>query len=348
MRSRLVMSLILAGVCFAPVADAQPGSAPASSVTDLLKDGPKGMLAIRAVQGTKDGPPVRGDEVEIGLFHREALVKRLSGRLDDHGELLLGDLPVGLAITPVVQIKHAGVTYQESGSSMDATKPGANLDIIVYEVSETPPPWKVALRHMVVEPAESGFAVSETLVVENPSDRTWIGAPADEHNRRATIPIHLPVGASRPELVQGFHGWCCSEHADRSLTVQMPMMPGKTTFKFAYLAPVLEGTLDLRVSSPVEVVRLAAFVPDDGSAARAELLTQLPSDAASKQSLRMFQGDSLPAGATAGVVLTAPAAATSPHPSGAPPRQSFTLVAAIAAAIAAGLLFFWFLRRKPA
>lgn len=348
MLSCLAPSLILAAMLFAPPALAQPQSGPASSVLDLLKDGPKGMLAIRAVQGTKDGPPIQGDAVEIGLFHREALIKRLSGRLDDHGELLLADLPVGLAITPVVQIKHAGVTYQETGPAMDATKPGANLDIVVYEVSEAPPAWKVAVRHMVVEPAASGFAVSETLVVENPADRTWMGAPADEQSRRATIAIPLPVGAERPELVQGFHGWCCSEHTDRSLIVQMPLMPGKTTFKFAYLAPVVEGSLDLRVSSPAEVVRLSIFVPDDNSAARTELVTQLPSGAASTQSLRLFQGDHLPAGSTAGLVLTAPAGTQTPGPQQTTSNRSIVIIAATTAAITFGVVFFWFLRRKAA
>lgn len=348
MLSRFSLLLPLLAVLLTSGAIAQPPAAPASGVADLLKDGPKGMLAIRAVQGTKDGPPVQGDIVEIGLFHRDALIKRLSGRLDDHGELLLADLPVGLAITPVVQIKHAGVTYQETGPSMDAAKPGANLDIVVYEVSEAAPSWKVALRHMVIEPSASGFAVSETLVVENPADRTWMGAPADQHNRRATIAIPLPIGAERPELVQGFHGWCCSEHSDRSLIVQMPLMPGKTTFKFAYLAPVVEGVLDLRVTSPAEVVRLAIFVPDDNSAARAEFVTQLPSGAASTQSLRMFQGDHLPAGSTAGVVLTAPAGPESTRSPEATSNRSIALIAATAVAITSGVLFFWFLRRKAA
>ncbi|MCE7972773.1 MAG: hypothetical protein DYG92_00380 [Leptolyngbya sp. PLA1] len=345
---RLANLLIHAAVLLAWPSLAQPPAGPASSVADLLKDGPKGMLAIRAVQGTKDGPPVRADDVEIGLFHREALIKRLSGKLDDHGELLVADIPIGLAITPVVQIKHAGVTYQETGPAMDASKPGANLDIVVYEVTEDAPSWKVSLRHMVVEPAASGFAVSETLVVENPSDRTWMGAPADQHNRRATVSIPLPAGAQSPELVQGFHGWCCSELSDRSLIVQMPLMPGTTTFKFAYLTPVIDGSLDLRVSSPAEVVRMAVFVPEDNSTARPQLVTLLPSEAAAKQSLRMFQGDHLAQGTVAGVVLTAPAGTETAQSPREGPDRTFALIGASVAAVVSGTLLFWFLRRKSA
>ena len=274
-----------------------------------LEQGPKGMLAIKAIQGTAGGPAVTGDEVEIVLFHRDAPIKQLTGRLDDQGVLMLGDIPVAIGITPLVRIRHAGVQYQDAAPTMTPEKPNAQAQITVYEVTDEVPAWHGTMRHMVVEKRDGGMVVSETVVVENSGDKTWLGAPPDAQQRRATVSFELPQGASDVELVQGFHGWCCSTFATPTLTVQMPLMPGKMTYKFAYRVPIVGGAGDLRVRMPVSVGRLAMFVPREGTVI--EPLGTVESTANSNGSaMRMFQADALTPATLAGLRLrfgTAPA-----------------------------------------
>ncbi|CAG0961301.1 hypothetical protein PHYC_00741 [Phycisphaerales bacterium] len=291
------------GLC-AAIAAAQSPAAPAVDSDQAMQQGPKGMLAIRAIQGTKGGPAVGGEEVEVIVFHREMPVKQIKGNLDDHGVLLVGDLPVGIGIRPLVRIKHAGVLYQDAAALMDAEKPGANLDITVYEVTETMPAWKVVMRHLVAEKAEGGMAVSETLVVENTSDQTWLGAPPDAANRRATVTLDLPAGATDIQLVQGFHGWCCSAYAGTKLSIQMPFMPGKMTYKFAYFVPARDGVIDLRVAAPAPVGHAAFFVPDSGLKAEPTLVKEGGSEQMGAERVTMFQSDGIAAGESVGVVLT--------------------------------------------
>ncbi len=307
-----------------------------------LEQGPKGMLAIKAVQGTKGGPAVTGDEVEITLFHRDAPVKQLTGKLDDQGVLMLGDIPVSIGVTPLVRIRHAGVQYQDAAPLMTPDKPNAQAQITVYEVTDQTPAWRGTMRHMVVERREGGLVVSETIVVENSGDKTWLGAPEDSQKRRATVSFGLPAGASDVELVQGFHGWCCSSLVGSTLTVQMPLMPGKMTYKFAYRVPVVGGSGDLRVQMPVALDRLAMFVPRDGSVVEPVAMLESQTGAGAGSTLRMFQGDALAAATLAGLHLRVPAApAMVESPRGESRGSSSALIWGGVAAVGAAALAGW-------
>lgn len=345
----MALTMVVLGLAVGTAAAQAPqGGGPVTDMASLLERGPKGMLAIRAIQGTKDGPAVGGEEVEVVVFHRDVPIKQVKGRLDDQGMLLVSDLPVGMAITPLVRVRHAGVLYQDEAPAMDATKPAANVDITVYEVTDVEPAWHVTLRHVVADPVDGGYAVSETVVVENTGDRTWLGGPADADQRRTTVTLGIPMNAERPELVQGFHGWCCTAFSQGSLRVQMPLMPGKMTYKFAYLSPVVDGTVDVRVSAPVRTTQAAVFVPRDGATARAEGIEESANEAAARQSLRMFRGDGIAPGTTTGVVLTmaSPESEAPPTESGVSPafRWSASILAGVGLAAGAA----WWIQRSRA
>ena len=175
----------------------------------------KGTLVIRAVQGTKDGPPVGGEEVEVVVFCREQPVQQISSKLDERGMLVVNDLPVSLGIRALVRVKHAGVLYQDAGPLMNDSAPQASVDVTVYEVTDEAPAWRIVARQLAGAIVADGIDVAETVVVENPGDRTWLGAPADAQGRRATVRLGLPPDAVEIELLQGFHGWCCSEYQPR-------------------------------------------------------------------------------------------------------------------------------------
>lgn len=288
-----------------PMPDATPPPAEQGGLQQAVEQGPKGILAIRAIQGTKGGPEVGGEEVEVVLFHRDRAVKQIKAQLDEHGVVLVNDVPVSLALTPLVRVKHAGVLYQDSGPTMDAANPNVSMDVTVYEVSDDPPPWNVAVRNVMASEnpeAPDRVAIGEVVVVENPADRTWIGAPADAQNRRATVVLTLPPGAKDITLQQGFHGWCCTEQTGQTLTVQMPLMPGRHTYKFRYSVPLVGGKADLRVASAAPAVTSAFLIPTGATTEPLTLLKETPP--APDIDGRMFEAAQVPAGEPVGLVLT--------------------------------------------
>lgn len=317
----LVLSLVL-GVGWSQ----EPPPMLPPDIARSMEQGPKGVLAVRVVQGTGGGPAVGGEEVEVILFHRDSPIKQIKSSVGDQGVLMLTDLPVGIGIRPLVRVKHAGVVYQDAGPEMDAANPKASMDVTVYEVTDDTPQWKVLMRHVATATSPAGIDVAETLVVENPADMTWMGGPADEQGRRATVTLNLPRGAANIQLIQGFHGWCCTAYESGELRVQMPLMPGKATYRFAYEVPITEGAVDLRSAAPVVVDHAAYFVPEAVSLGELALLREAGTDTMGDQRVRLLQAQGVPGGQAVGLVLTGLATAPPPLPAKAPGGVSSPMV----------------------
>ena len=79
----------------------------------------RGVLAIRAVQGTPGAEPIGQTKVTVQLYHRGMLLDTIETQLDEHGIVMLEDLPIDSAFQPVAQIEYAGVTYSVVGELME-------------------------------------------------------------------------------------------------------------------------------------------------------------------------------------------------------------------------------------
>lgn len=275
-----------------------PQSAPASQPSS-----PRGVLAVRAVQGTKGSFAIGGADVEIDIVAGNRSVQHFAAKMDDQGLVMIGDVPLGDGFRPVVRIKYSGVTYQEVGPVMNAGAPNASMPITVFETTEEAPPWRVSMRHVIATPGPGGFDIAETIVVENPSDRTWIGGAADAAGKRPVVQVSLPDNAQAVELDEGFHGWCCTTLIGREMTVQMPLMPGSSTFKYSYRVPVIQRAMDLRLASPVPVDHAVFFVPEDVSDVQTEGVLGGDVQTMGQFRMRMFSAAGIKPGATVGVIL---------------------------------------------
>jgi hypothetical protein len=295
-----------AGLGFSAHAQQAPHALPAdpSAQMDLsFYQGPKGTLAIRAVQGTKGGPAVSGDEAELILFHNNAPVKRYPLTLDARGSASVSDMPLAMKLRPMVRVRHAGVYYQQLGEPLDEGKPQASMDVLVYEVTETRPEWKIVLRQVVYDRQDDLTDVAETVIVENPTDRTWLGGPADAQGRRPTISLGLPPGASDVQLQRGFHGWCCTAFNNPELVVQMPLMPGTMTYQFGYSVHERDGQTDLRVASAAPIDHAVVYVPESDSVLQAVAIAPAGTEQVGGKPARLYQAKPLAANTPFGVTL---------------------------------------------
>jgi len=317
-----------------------------NDMTHAMAMSAKGTLAIQAVQGTKDGPPVGGEDVEIIIFHRDQPVQQINSKLDDHGLLVVENLPVSLGIRALVRVQHAGVLFQDAGPPMDDANPTGSMNITVYEVSDERQPMDIVVRQLAGALVSNGVDVAETVVVENNGDRTWLGEPADEAGRRATVQLTLPPDAVEVELLQGFHGWCCSQYTPPTLTVQMPIMPGQTTFKFAYKIPVRSGESDLRISSGLPTEHSVFVVPATDLVASGEGAELIGTETISGVQATKYEGGPHAAGDVVGLKLSdvrLPVLEASGRTFAAPPSRDmrwaywvFGIVAGVGAVVTIG------------
>lgn len=311
-RASIVLGLVVPVLALAqppahPAGAPGQGELPPVSQEDFnnaMNGGPQGTLRVRAVQGTKGAGEPGVCEVELVLYHNNKPVWQTTGKLDEHGVGELKNIPVLMAVRPVVRVKYSGVLYQDVGPSMDAEHREASVDVTVYQTTEEVPAWKVAMRHLAASRADGAMNVSETVVVENTGDKTWMGGAADARGQRTTIVLSLPEGADNVHLDSGFHGWCCTAVQARELHIQMPLMPGKATYKFGYRVPVTGGRVSVCVGAAAPIDNAMFLVPDDGTQAEARGVESGGADAIGPARVRMFKGTAVPANTEAGIVLT--------------------------------------------
>ena len=295
----LSMLLLCCGALGAPASGRQASDT--GRTLDAREPRAPGALTIRAVQGTAGGPVVAAADVEVEYFKGNNRLSHVTAKLDGSGRLIIDDVPSGTR--PLVRIRYDGVWYQDVGPEMEAALGPTSMDVTVYATTEVAPAWRIVERTITIVRQDSGLTVSEAIIAENPSDRTWLGGTPDTRGQRPTVILGLPENAAGIELESGFHGWCCTAFADRMLAIQMPLMPGRTAFSFSYQVRPVGGRAELRWAAPVRSGRTVFILPDD--AAVGETVNVVAGAPRLRdERARIYQATDLGPGEEAGIVLT--------------------------------------------
>jgi hypothetical protein len=290
----------------------------------------RGRLAIRAIQGTPEGPPIGTAPVTVQLFHRGMLFDTVNSQLDEHGVTVLEDLPAGMDVQPVVQVVYKDMTYQKVGETLNAAQPQQSLEVICYEPTNVAPAWAVRMWHVMMDRRPPGLFVTEVLVVENPGDRTWLGTDG-AGAKPITTSFALHQQARDVALGPGFHDWCCTTHAPGSLVNHLPLMPETTEFRFSYLIPAEDDSIDLDIVAPAPVDHVLVVLPVDITVQHAHGLMLSGTDTSGAQPVVAYMAANLGRGQRATLSLAGLGTA-------APLATGAAGLAKIAAAVGGGLL----------
>ena len=298
---------VMGALALAGLARAQP-----AVPSGVPGSGPMGRLSIQVVQGTPGGMSVAGDAAEVELFQNGQSVHLLKATLDDAGRGVLDTVPVGQEVRALVRITHAGVQYQVAGPLMDTAHADETADVMVFDVTDDEPEWVLTSREATVDPQGAWVTVSETVVASNPVKLTWLGGAPDAQGRRTTVRLGIPASAQDIRLDMGFAGWSNAAFEDGTLSVQMPLMPGQTTYRFAYRIPSGSGTVNVALSAPTPTSRMVIFVPEGGVSVEPTGLGPAGTRSSERGAYRLYEGGSIGASSPVGVVLAGLAASSSP------------------------------------
>lgn len=339
-----------------PAAPASPpiAAAPATPVT--------GSLTVHLVQGTPGEPAIGSLPIEIELYHRGMLFDTIKTTTDEQGLAVIDPISLAMSATPVVKVKYANLDYQIGGGMLDGEHPHQDIEVVCFAATETPPAWKIGMRHMMVVPEADGLRVTEMLLVVNPDHRTWIGMPwsalqgappKDSAAKRVTTSFALPAGAKDVELGRGFHKWCCSTLTEKALVNHLPLMPESSEMMFTYLLPPKDGVVTLDISAPVAVDSTMLVIPASVEAGALEGLDFSGEQVMGENKVRVYMAAEMTPGQKASISVrgfapVAPGAASAEH---AAPQAAGSNVAKIVAAVGGGgilLVAAVLLLRKPA
>jgi hypothetical protein len=252
-----------------------------------------GIIRVRAVQGTANGPKIGVLPVSIDLYQGENIADKIEGKLDAQGTFNVEGVPAELS--PVVRISYNGVEYTGAGQVSDGKGEIQPIQVTVYETSEAAPAWQIKMHHVMLEPAAEGVAVMEMMSVENATDRAWIGK-AGSDNKRKTVTFPLPAGASDVQFGGAFHD-CCTKVVDGKVVSEMPLVPGTTQYTLVYKMPVSGGKANFVVATPAPIGSMMVFAPDDGSTIVAQGIEDGGLATMGGGKTRVFRANNLAAGA---------------------------------------------------
>ncbi len=316
-----------------PWPESGPSTVPA--VTNTPAAEVRGRIAVRALQGTDGGPAIGSVPVEVELQHRGLMVDTIKSQTDEHGIVVIDDLPVAMGIQPVVRVQYANLTYQVQAGLMDASHPQQQIDVVCYEPTEQPPAWHVQMRHIMLAQAPGGVTVTEVMVLENPASRTWIGVPIGS-SKRVTTAFDLPHGARDIKLGDGFHDWCCSTYAEGRLINHLPLMPKSTEMMFSYFVPSKNGTAAIDITAPSPVDNMMVLVPESLKTDSVKGLEPGGTQKMDEGNVSAYLASNVKAGDHVSVVLTGLAAGEAAP--GIAGGGGSTQVARIVAAVGGGLI----------
>lgn len=193
------MAAPAAGVC-----PAQPGTH-VSLPSPPSASKPVNALAGIVTNGTT-GHPVAGATVELvrpGLGNRikEKVVQ--TTRTSATGGFRFSLAPghqEHLLLARVVWQNYAyeSIAYVNSqhASALNFTRDPLHLEVPVYDVSSTDPGLRYQAYHVAIESNQGGLDCTESILVQNPSRKTFVG---ETHDHR-TLRLKLPAGAQDVKL----------------------------------------------------------------------------------------------------------------------------------------------------
>ena len=227
-----------------------------------------GTLVVRAVQGTAGGPAVGELPVTVELLMGDQAIDKKQLKLTADGTARLDNIPLSMNITPVVKVTYNGVEFTGQGGVMDGSRAEQQIQVPVFETTESAPAWTVKMQHVMLEPTVEGVRVMDMLAVENPTDRAWVGQAGADGKRR-TLAFALPAGAKDVSFGGALHD-CCTVVADGKVFDSMALVPGVSQYRISYTLPVNNGNADVALTTVAPVKHLMVFVPDDGSIVKAD------------------------------------------------------------------------------
>ena len=279
---------------------------PGGSAVPPLNPGPfKGSVIVKVDQGTKDGPKVSGEDATVEFFSQGRSVARSQGKLDASGNLMLNDIALPGPVQPLVTVEHAGIPFQIMAKPINADERDTVVRLTVFETTDQAPAWEVTMRHvMVMRAPEGGLQVSETIVVNNPADRVFMGAATNDKSLpRVSLTLQAPANALHIHPGKGFNPDAIKIEGNRILHGR-PLMPRQSRFQLNYAIPAdKDGTVTLELAAPAATARMMIFMPDDGAAVTATGLMADEPMANGQEQVRLYRAEQMPAGAKASLQI---------------------------------------------
>lgn len=186
-----------------------------------------GRVTGRVVNATT-GEPLPSHPVTLSGrgWKDKSAVLQAETETDAEGQFAFEGLHLEKSVVVRVATKFQKVDYQSGQVVLSPDNPDSEVTLQAYESSEDVSNLSVPVYHVIVRKQKGFFQVSESFSVNN------TGKTSVLH-----LTVNLPEKAEDLELGKGFMA-CCAQIEEGRILQNMPLRPGKQTYRLDYRMPL--------------------------------------------------------------------------------------------------------------
>jgi hypothetical protein len=238
----------------------------AATTFDSSYDGTIGGVVVNRSRADE---PVAGTKVVLQMKSDGPFALLDETTTDAAGRFLFRNLLVSQYVEYKTSAHYEGIHYPGPRVRLTSGQDAAAATLAVRDVVHEPNPLRVRDHEISIRSATGVLEVTESLLVENPSDRTYVGPePGNAEEQPVTLQLSIPSDFQKVTFHQEFFGRSFSVR-DGKLVTTLPWEPGQRALKFTYFIHntqqrrLWERTVDLPTDELR--VRIATTAPDDVS-----------------------------------------------------------------------------------
>lgn len=215
-----------------------------------------GVIEGSVVNGSQADIPIPEAVVTLRADQNGSLEPIAQTVTDSKGHFVFEGLTLDPKLEFLPGADRDGIHYPGKRLRLTSLCPKASTAIRTFDAISTPSPLQASRHDIEIRIEESTLAVSESILVVNPSRRTFVGAPSDEQPA-VTLALSIPPDFDRVTFNSEFYGRRFRVVDHRPIT-DIPWPPGERELKFTYRIPLIEnhGKFKRPLDVPTSSVRL--------------------------------------------------------------------------------------------
>ena len=195
-----------------------------------------GSIRGVVVNASRDHAAVGGAEVVLRVELEGQWVIAAEGIADEHGRFAFDNIPADADFIYLPGANRGGVHYPASRVRLSEQRPHARVKLAIHDTIATPNPLVLRRHEISIYPETDALRVTETLLIENSSARTYVGVAAGEGGRATTLRLSIPSNFRRTTFDKEFYGRQFTLFEGRLVT-DIPWTPGQRELAFTYVLP---------------------------------------------------------------------------------------------------------------
>jgi len=193
-----------------------------------------GSISGVVVNASDGMTPAGGAEVVLRLKLYGQFAPVAQTIADPQGRFRFQDLSVGDGYEYLPGANHQGIHYPGPRIQLTPRRPRASVELAVHDSVAEPSPLVIRRHEITVRPEPGVLYVTESMLVANPSSKSYVGQPAHEGDEPVTLRLAVPSDFERLTFEQESFGRRFSL-VDGKLVTSIPWTPGDRELRFTYV-----------------------------------------------------------------------------------------------------------------